>query len=103
MAFSGYSLKASILTIVAASAGIYTAIFTILHINGVIRRSRWPWYWIECISVLIVAVLIITVSSIVMIDFTRGYVLTGVGLITKITKKNFFLDHGVYYWRNLFH
>ncbi|EFA03001.1 hypothetical protein TcasGA2_TC010424 [Tribolium castaneum] len=83
MAFSGYSTKAHIFTFVVALASIYTIIFTALHIRGVIRRSRLPWYWIECIAVLIVAVAIVGVSSLVMMDFTRGYVITGImGYVT---------------------
>ncbi|XP_063934600.1 uncharacterized protein LOC135146353 isoform X2 [Zophobas morio] len=77
LAFMGFSLHANLLCGVTFVAAIQTAVFMILHMKGTIRRSKLAWHWFECVSVLIVALLLAIFASVIMTVWTRGYIIAG--------------------------
>ncbi|CAH1369425.1 unnamed protein product [Tenebrio molitor] len=90
MALSGPSMQANFLIGMSVLSAIHTAVFVFLHIQGIIRKSTLPWHWIECVSVLVVALLVVIFSSIVLLVFTKGYIVTAImGYLTSMV---YFVD-----------
>lgn len=76
--YYGHNEKTYFLLTVATYALLFTGILLLLHLTGKIKKSDLPWFWIECVNCLILAIIYILAASIVMSVLTKGFIITGV-------------------------
>ncbi|KAL1494271.1 hypothetical protein ABEB36_009895 [Hypothenemus hampei] len=49
-----------------------------LHIRGLVKKSEFPWFWVEFINSGLMTVLLLVASTSVAMVLTKGYIITSI-------------------------